>query len=429
MRTITGFEKGKEHLLRKNQRTLDDIESLNRVLDILKEVKKSGDQALFDITLEIDKVKLSTLEIPAKTMAHAYNNLDSSLRNSLESMAKRIQDFHFKCLPESWFLEEEGYGEKFEPVERAGIYIPGGRGAYPSTVLMTVIPAKVAGVENIILATPPQSDGLPSQVTLAASHIAGVNKVFSIGGAQAIAAMAYGTESITKCDIVCGPGNIYVTQAKKMVFGDVALDGLYGPTETIVIADESTNPMYCAADLIAQAEHDPLASPILITNSEELIKTVLDEIEIQLDNLPTKSVAVQALKNQGTAILIENIDQAIELANIYAPEHLCLLIENPLDILKSIKNAGGVFLGDYSPEVIGDYLAGPSHVMPTGGTAKFSSPLGVHQFLKVTSVVGLNHTTFNSLVDDGIKLALAEGFFAHARAMEIRNNKSANRNN
>jgi histidinol dehydrogenase len=236
--------------------------------------------------------------------------------------------------------------------------------------------------------------------------------------------MAYGTESITKCDIVCGPGNIYVTQAKKMIFGEVAVDGLYGPTESIVIGDQNTNPIYCAADLIAQAEHDPLASPILITNSEELISNVLAEIDNQLEELPTKSVASEALKNQGAAILTETIEQAVELANIYAPEHLCLLVDNPLEILKSIKNAGGVFLGEYSPEVIGDYLAGPSHVMPTGGTAKFSSPLGVHQFLKVTSVVGLNHSTFNKLVEDGIKIALAEGFFAHAKAMEARTNKA-----
>jgi histidinol dehydrogenase len=424
MKTITGFENGKEHLSRKTQRTLDDTESLDKVLNILKRVKMYGDQALRAITLEIDKVELSTFEVPTETIAQAYKSLEPSLRNSLESMAKRIKDFHAKCLPQSWFLEMEGYGERFAPLERAGIYIPGGRGAYPSTVLMTVIPAKVAGVENIILATPPQSNGIPNQVTLAASYIAEVDKVFSIGGAQAIAAMAYGTESITKCDIVCGPGNIYVTQAKKMIFGEVAVDGLYGPTESIVIGDQNTNPIYCAADLIAQAEHDPLASPILITNSEELISNVLAEIDNQLEELPTKSVASEALKNQGAAILTETIEQAVELANIYAPEHLCLLVDNPLEILKSIKNAGGVFLGEYSPEVIGDYLAGPSHVMPTGGTAKFSSPLGVHQFLKVTSVVGLNHSTFNKLVEDGIKIALAEGFFAHAKAMEARTNKA-----
>jgi histidinol dehydrogenase len=314
----------------------------------------------------------------------------------------------------------QGFGELFTPLERVGMYIPGGRAAYPSTVLMTAIPARVAGVPEIILATPGRGAAGPNQAVLAAAHLAGVDRVFQIGGAQAIAAMAYGTETVPRVDMVCGPGNLFVTLAKQMLFGQVAVDGLYGPTETVLIADAEADPAHCAADLLAQAEHDPLASPILVTTSETLLTRVERQLARQLARLPRRDVAARALEDRGVAVVVESLDEALSLANLYAPEHLCLLVRDPWALVGRVRHAGGVFLGAHSPEVMGDYVAGPSHVMPTGGTARFSSPLGVHQFLKVSSLVALREATFFSLAADGARLARAEGLEGHARAMAVR---------
>jgi histidinol dehydrogenase len=334
-------------------------------------------------------------------------------------VARRVEAFHQACLPRTWVDFAQGFGERFTPLERVGIYIPGGRAAYPSTLLMTAVPARVAGVQEIIVATPGRGPTGPSPAVLAAAHIAGVHRVFQIGGAQAIAAMAYGTQTVPRVDMVCGPGNLFVTLAKQMLFGQVAVDGLYGPTETVVIADGGADPALCAADL-AQAEHDPLASPIFITTSETLLPRVERQVARQLARLPRHEVAARALEEGGLAVTVEDLEQALSLANLYAPEHLCLLVRDPWALVGRVRHAGGVFVGDHSPEVMGDYVAGPSHVMPTGGTARFSSPLGVHQFLKVSSLVALGEPAFFSLAADGARLARAEGLEGHARAMAVR---------
>ena len=323
-------------------------------------------------------------------------------------------------MPKSWIDDATGLGERFTPMARAGVYAPGGLAAYPSTVLMTAVPAKVAGVGEIILATPSGKETGPNQTVLAAAYIAGVDRVFQMGGAQAIAAMAFGTDTVPKVDIVCGPGNIFVTLAKQMVYGEVAVDGLYGPTETLVIADDSADPELCAADLLAQAEHDALASPVFITTSEAMMSRVIEQITKQLEMLPRRDIAAAALEGQGAFVLVDDLDEAIELGNLYSPEHMCLLVKEPRELMTKVRNAGGVFLGESSPEVAGDYIAGPSHVMPTGGTARFNSSLGVHQFLKVTSIIGLDGETFHALGEDAARLATAEGLEGHARAAQLR---------
>ena len=344
-------------------------------------------------------------EAPASSLRQAYDDTEPELRAALHTAADRIRAFHEACLPKSWMDAATGLGERFTAMARAGVYAPGGQAAYPSTALMTAVPARVAGVEEVVLATPARRGGGPNPAVLAAAYVAGVDRVFQIGGAQAIAAMAYGTETVPKVDIVCGPGNIFVTLAKQMVYGEVAVDGLYGPTETLVIADASADPAVCAADLLAQAEHDTLASPVLITTDAGTLDGVRAEIERQLRTLPKRDIAAAAVENQGVAVLVDDLDQAVSLANLYGPEHMCLLVEEPRRLLGGIRNAGGVFLGEASPEVAGDYIAGPSHVMPTGGTARFSSPLGVHQFLKVTSVIALDEEVFHALGEDAARLA------------------------
>lgn len=386
------------------------------VTQILAQVKKNGDSAIYQYTKLFDGSTPESLEIPHEELRKAFRTIPKRMRQALLTISERVKSFHQKSLPRSWMDYQQGFGELFTPVSRVGIYVPGGTAVYPSTVLMTVIPAKVAGVEEIILCTPARVNG-PDNIVLAAAYMTGVNRVFQVGGAQAIAAMAYGTESIPKVDLVSGPGNIFVTTAKQLVYGEVAVDGLYGPTETVLIADYDADPGQCAADLIAQGEHDPMACPIFITNSEQLWKIVEITIEQQLKSLPRKEIANLALTTRGTTVIVDNLEEAMELANLFAPEHLCLLVKNPWDLVKNIRHAGGAFIGHYSPEVMGDYVAGPSHVMPTGGTARFNSPLGVHQFLKVTSLVGLDESQFNKLAPDAMLLARKEGLEGHRRAL------------
>jgi len=315
---------------------------------------------------------------------------------------------------------ENGFGEMIIPIERVGIYIPGGRAAYPSTVLMTAIPARVAGVKEVVIATPPLGDQGPHPTVMAAALVSGVSRVFQVGGAQAIAAMAYGTETVPRVDMICGPGNIFVTLAKKMVYGQVSVDGLEGPTETLIVADESANPILCAADLLGQAEHDLLATPVLITTSESLLAPVQEEIKRQLSSLTRKDTASSSIERRGVIVVVDTLDEALELSNNYAPEHICLMIRDPWDAVGKVRHAGGIFLGDHSPESMGDYVAGPSHVMPTGGTARFNSYLGVTQFLKRTPVVDLDSDTARRLTATAATLARAEGFDAHARSVELR---------
>ena len=387
---------------------------------IINEVRNKGDKALFDYTWKLDNVALDSMEVSKKEITAAYNKVDKELISAFQLAAKRIYDFHFMgerkvgIVPINKYLRQQ-----IRPLGRVGLYVPGGTAAYPSTVLMMAIPAKVAGVKEIIMVSPPAKDGMIPAATLVAADIAEVSRIFKIGGAQAIAALAFSTESIPRVDKICGPGNIFVTLAKKKVYGAVAIDGLQGPSEIVIVADETANPVLCAADLLAQAEHDSLASVILITTSSELIEEVDKEVAIQLHKLPRRFVATQAI-DRGMIVLVSSVDEAIELVNLFAPEHLSVMASNAPSLIPKIHNAGCIFVGEDSPVVLGDYVAGPSHVLPTGGSARFSSPLGVEDFLKVTNVIALDEPTMQELSQAAMVIARAEGLDAHAQALEKR---------
>ncbi len=387
---------------------------------ILENVKDGGDEAIIDLTVKLEGVRPKFLEVSPSKISEAFNQIPQDVLKALNSAATRISKFHSVGRPESWFDDSEGYGETIIPVNKVGIYVPGGTARLPSTVLMTATPAKTAGVSEIILCTPSSKNGTPDPLILAAAKIAGVDKVFQIGGAQAIAAMAYGTNTVPRVDMVCGPGNIFVTLAKKHLFGEVGLDGLFGPTETLVIADEHANATLCAADLVAQAEHDYMATPILITTSHEIAIHVEKETKLRASNIIRSETATSSLDNRGYIAVVEQLDDAFTLANEFSPEHISLMIRNPKESLNKISNAGAIFLGDFSHEVLGDYIAGPSHVMPTGGTARFASGLNVRSFLKVSPVVGLGKNTALKLGKIASTLGRAEGLTGHAEAAEIR---------
>ncbi len=398
----------------------EDLTPEGAVSRIVSDVAQRGDDAVRDYTRRIDGVELESMELDRDAVVKIAEQTPQETREALRRTVGRIRDFHVSGLPRSWVDMERGFGEIITPMERVGIYAPGGLAAYPSTVMMTAIPAKVAGVKEIVLATPPQAERGPNPAVMAAALICGVNRVFQVGGAQAIAALAYGTETIPRVDKVCGPGNVFVTLAKKMVYGQTGIDGLEGPTETLIIADDSANPALCAADLLGQAEHDLLATPVLITTSERLIPLIQAELQSQMESLSRKETAQASMDARGAIVLVDTLDDALDLANHYAPEHLCLMVEQPWKCLDRVRNAGGVFLGDYSPEVMGDYVAGPSHVMPTGGTARFNSYLGATEFLRRMPVVDLDPQTTLRLAKTAATIARAEGFDAHARAVEIR---------
>jgi len=398
----------------------EDLTAEQVVERILEEVRREGDRALFRLAEQVEGVRLEALEVPREEWYSARRHLPHSLLHALEHSARRVTAFHRRALPADWFDPVEGYGQRFVPLERAGLYIPGGTAVYPSTVLMTALPARVAGVEEVILCTPARPHGGPDPAILAAADLAGVDRVFQVGGAQAIAAMAYGTETIPRVDIVCGPGNIFVALAKRRVMGDVAVDGLYGPTETVLVADETANPRWVAGDLLAQAEHDEMATPILLTPSEALVRRVLREVERQARTLPRREVARQALEANGVAVVVASLEEAVDLANHFAPEHLCLAVQDPWRLLPRVRNAGGVFIGEHTPESVGDYLAGPSHAMPTGGTARWASALGVHHFLKPVPVVALGPRGLEDLALSTMRIARAEGLEGHARAVAMR---------
>jgi histidinol dehydrogenase len=437
LKIIRGFNKAKIKLSRKAVAEFQDVSfrvkdklrevfgksiSVDRaVSQILKDVRKKGDSAIFDYTFRIDGFRLESLEIDRKQILAAYSEVDSKLVAALEVAAERIRRFHQEQKDSIFHgVDGEEWGQLVRPLEKVGVYAPGGTANYPSTVLMTAVPAKVAGVKEIILATPPRNSGRIPPATLVAAEIAGVNRIFCIGGAQAIAALAYGTESVPAVDKICGPGNIFVALAKKMVYGSVAIDGFMGPSEVLVIADQSTNFQYCAADLLAQAEHDTLSQVILITNSMDLAMNVQKEIEIQLADLPRQKIASEALEKHGFIVIIDNLNEAIELANLYAPEHLELLIEKAESYLPGITNAGCVFVGPYSTVPMGDYIVGPNHSLPTGGTARFSSPLNIVDFVKFIDVVKVTPSTIKMLGNTAITLAQAESLEAHSRAIALR---------
>ncbi len=397
----------------------DDPEQAVR--QIINEVRSRGDAALFDYTLKIDGIELTSLEVSKQQIAGAYQEVDSELVSALKLAAERIRSFHATQKDDIWRgATRQGLGQLIRPLPRIGVYVPGGTASYPSTVLMTAIPARVAGVKEVILVTPPRGQGIVPSPTLVAADIAQVDRIFSVGGAQAIAALAFGTESILRVDKICGPGNIFVVLAKKLVYGTVDIDGLQGPSEVLIIADETANPKYCAADLLAQAEHDPLASAILITTSSRLAEEVNQEIEQQLQGLNRQAVATESLENRGKIVVVTNVDEAIELANLYAPEHLCLMVDRANSYVDKVANAGCIFIGENSPVVLGDYVAGPSHVLPTGGTARFSSPLNIGDFIKFTSLVTIDKANLKELVKAASTIARAEGFEAHAKAVEKR---------
>ena len=403
----------------------DDVSPEQSVVRMLREVREEGDAAVRRYAKLLDSVDVEELRVEPKEMKQALDGISKELRASLELAAQRVTDFHQAVLPRTWIDLEKGLGEMVRPLEIVGLYAPGGTAAYPSTVLMTAIPAKVAGVKRVIMATPRRGEEPLNSAVLAAAQIACVDAVYQVGGVPAIGAMAYGTESVPKVDKICGPGNVFVAYAKKLVQGNVDIDGIFGPTETIVIADGSANAGFCAADLIAQAEHDSMATAILITDSEDLLNRVEKELETQLSQQGRREVAENALINRGRVVLVDSIDQAIELGNTLAPEHMCLMVDDPWAWAGKVEHAGGLFLGQFSPEVMGDYIAGPSHVMPTGGTARFSSALSVHQFLKTMPVVGLSPNDFSRLGPAAVHIAHAEGLGAHAGAIQVRLNSLA----
>ncbi len=436
MRIIEGFESAKSALSRQATAEFHLVSPALRqrltamfgtedpelaVKQIINQVRNRGDEALFDFTLKIDGVELTSLEVTKEQIAGAYQEVDEELVSALKLAAGRIRSFHTTQKDNiGREFVELGLSQLIRPLGLVGVYVPGGTACYPSTVLMTTIPAKVAGVKEVILATPPGPNGVVSPPTLVAADIAHVDRIFCIGGAQAIAALAFGTKSIPRVDKICGPGNIFVVLAKKLVYGIVDIDGLPGPSEVLIIADETANPGYCAADLLAQAEHDPLASAILITTSPRLADEVNQQVEQQLKGLPRKDIAVESLGNRGKIVVVTTVDEAIELANLYAPEHLCLMVDKAASCISKISNAGCIFVGEKSTVALGDYVAGPSHVLPTGGTARFSSPLNITDFIKFINLVNLDEASLKQLAPAASIIARAEGLEAHARAVEKR---------
>lgn len=437
MRIIRNAEEGRKTLLARRPLDTDELpmemrETIFRafgqelspeevVRRVIRDVREDGDNAVRYYNTKFDNAQTGGLRVTPDEVRAAYDAVPSEVVEALKFAAGRIRQYHEQQLRGALFtFNQGGLGQVVRPIERVAIYGPGTRAPLPSTVLMCAIPARVAGCDEVYVASPVLPDGTVPAVKLVAADIAGVDGVFKCGGAQGVAALAYGTESVTKVDKICGPGGLFVTIAKKQVFGDVGIDAIYGPTETMVIADESADPEMVASDLIAQAEHDPLASPILLTPSHYLADEVNAAIARQLRTIERAKIAAAALDGRGGCILVNDIDHAIALANEYAPEHLCLIVENPAAYAAKVRNAGGLFLGEASPEAIGDYTAGPSHTMPTGGSARWSSPLTVHDFLKITSVVHLPEGDTEELARMAGILARAEGLEGHAHAAERR---------
>jgi histidinol dehydrogenase len=422
MKIIEGYEAAKAALLQQRAAAAPgEDEREQAVREIVAAVRQRGDAALLEYTEQFDGVRPDKLEVDSSQIKHAYREIDKELLAALELAAKRITAFHQR---QKRALLRDSTGESLgwlvRPLRRVGVHAPGFTAPLPSSVLMTAIPARVAGVKEVVLVTPPGKNGAVSPVTLAAAKIAGVDRVFSIGGAQAVAALAFGTESVPRVDKVCGPGNIYVSLAKRMVFGAVGIDGLYGPSEVVIIADDSASPAYCAADLLAQAEHGSGASAILITDSRRLADAVNAEIGKQLETLQRRGIIEQSLEGRGLIATVASVAEAIDLANLYAPEHLCLIVKDAAEWVDSVENAGCLFIGENSLEVIVDYVAGPSHVLPTEGTARFGSGLNILDFVKLISTVNTNKDEIQKLGGAASVIARAEGLDAHARAVEKR---------
>ncbi|MBQ6884270.1 MAG: histidinol dehydrogenase [Clostridia bacterium] len=394
------------------------------VSDIISNVINRGDEAIFEYALKFDKADLKSLEVTADEIDEAFSLVDEKFVSIIKEAAVNIRAFHSKQVKNSFIINEQDgvvTGQKVTPIEKVGLYVPGGTAAYPSTVLMDSIPAKIAGCSEIVMVTPPNSEGKVNPVILAAAKIAGVDRIFKVGGAQAVAALAYGTESIPKVDKIVGPGNAFVAEAKKQVFGKVSIDMIAGPSEILVVADSTANPRFVAADLLSQAEHDKMASAVLVCDSVDFANKVSAELEIQIPELPRAEIARASIDNNGKIIVAENnLMLAIDIANEIAPEHLELCVDNPFDYLDKVKHAGSIFMGKYCPEALGDYFAGPNHTLPTSGTARFSSPLSVDDFVKKSQFTYFTSDALQNVADKVAYFAEKEGLSAHARSATIR---------
>ena len=393
------------------------------VTGIIQDVRRRGDEALLEYTKKFDKAELTNLQVTEEEFQEALSSFDPRLKQVLQRAASNISKFHSRQKRNSFILNEDDgivMGQKVIPIDRVGLYVPGGTAAYPSTVLMDTLPARIAGVKEIVMVTPPNAQGKVNPAILAAARIAGVDKIFKVGGAQAIAALAYGTDSIPKVDKIVGPGNAFVAEAKRQVYGQVSIDMIAGPSEILIVSDGKTDPRHVAADLLSQAEHDKLASAVLVTDSMELAKAVQAELEIQIPKLERAEIARVSIDNNGKIIVADNLNKAIEIANEIAPEHLELCVEQPFDYLSKVRHAGSVFMGRNCPEALGDYLAGPNHTLPTSGTARFSSPLSVDDFVKKMQYTYFTRDALANVADDVAYFARAEGLTGHARSALIR---------
>ena len=425
MKIINDKKKATEELRRISERTTSgNNQKINSIVEeILKEVKVHGDIAVERYTKKFDGFLPKPMQISAEDLKAAWDETDHNLKKSLEIAYQRIKKFHEKEIPESFTIKGE-HGDSVQrrwmPVKNAGLYIPGGRAAYPSTVLMNAIPAKVAGVREIIMVSPGNTKGIINKAVLAAAYLSGIVKVFRIGGAQAIGALAFGTNQINKVDVISGPGNIYVTTAKKLIYGLTGIDSLAGPSEILIIADKTAKSSQIASDLLAQAEHDPLASSILLTTSNDQAQEVFDEVHKRLDDHPRKDICIQSIKNWGLIAICKNLESCIELSNEFAPEHLEIITIDPKKTLENIENAGAIFLGKWTPEAVGDYLAGPNHTLPTCGNSRFSGSLGVETFMKNSSIIEFNEKSLKINSSDIINLANSEGLHSHANSVKIR---------
>ena len=409
-------------IVRQYKQQTTDMEIERRVHDIIENVRANGDAALREYSEKFDGVKLDDFKVDQSIIDAAWDNLPEDLKHALLVAKKNITEFHSREIEQGFVdMDTPGItrGQKVTPLARVGLYVPGGTAAYPSTIMMTALPAKIAGVKEIIMVTPPQKDGINPAV-LGAAKLAGVDAVYQVGGAQGVAALAYGTEQIPKVDKIVGPGNIYVATAKRQVFGQVDIDMIAGPSEIGVIADESANPVHLAADLLSQAEHDPRARAIMVTNSEKLANLVSDEVERQLSQLPRESIARPAIENNSYIAVMDSVEDMFTVMNEVAPEHLEIQLPDPMEYMSMVENAGPVFLGRYASEPLGDYVGGTNHVLPTSGTAKFSSPLGVYDFVKRISFTQFSRERLQEVAKDITTLARTEGLEAHARAIEVR---------
>ena len=404
-------------------RSVPKTDVAGTVAEIIKNVRENGDKALFEYCEKFDKAQLSSLAVTKEEIDEALSLVEPEFLEILEKAAKNIRKFHSRQVRNSFIINDEDgivIGQKIIPVDRAGLYVPGGTAAYPSTVLMDAIPAKIAGCREVVMVTPPTKGGKVNPVILAAAYVAGIDRIFKVGGAQAIAALAYGTQSIPKVDKIVGPGNAFVAEAKKQVFGVVSIDMIAGPSEILIVADGKSNPAYIAADLLSQAEHDKMASAVLVTDSAELARNVSTELEKQIPLLERREIARESIDVNGKIIVADTLDAAIEIANEIAPEHLEMCVDNPFDKLDSIRHAGSIFMGRNCPEALGDYFAGPNHTLPTSGTAKFSSPLSVDDFIKKTQYTYYTKDALKKVAFDVAAFAKKEGLTAHAKSAVIR---------